>query len=57
MLSLAGVLGTKVSPPLKGGETYLFIYQTITVVFVIKIFLKLTDMGQRADQSESLRIS
>ncbi len=30
------------TPPLKGGETYLVIYQIIIVVFVIKIFLKLT---------------
>jgi len=30
------------TPPSKGGETYLFINQIIIVVFVIKIFLKLT---------------
>ena len=29
---------------LKGGETYLVILQIITVVFVIKIFLRLTAM-------------
>jgi hypothetical protein len=33
------------TPPSKGGETYLFINQIIIVVFVIKIFLKLTAMG------------
>jgi len=42
--STLGVLGIKVSPPLKGGETYLFINQLIIVVSVIKLFLKLTAM-------------
>jgi len=42
MLSLAGMLSAKVSPPLKGGETYLVIIQIITVVFVVKTFLRLT---------------
>jgi hypothetical protein len=34
------------TPPSKGGETYLFINQIIIVVFVFKIFLKLTAKGQ-----------
>jgi len=38
-------LGTKVSPPSKGGETYLYINQIIMMVFDVKIFLKFTAMG------------
>jgi hypothetical protein len=32
------------TPPLKGGETYLYINQAIILVFVTKIFLRLTAM-------------
>ncbi len=38
------------TPPLKGGETYIFINQLIRVVFIIKIFiLKLTTKFPRVE--------
>jgi len=43
------------TPPSKGGETYLYINQAITLVFVTKIFLRFTAMLPGGDFVASLR--
>ena len=40
----------------KGGDGNIFIYQVITVVFVIKVFLSLTAMRQSGERSVFNRI-